>query len=77
MQADVADEEEAGLEFVVEAAGALHHGEIQAGLRELGDVLDRQIIQRALVLLAVEHEAVGVDRIGDAATGLPLRPYQP
>src|SRR5690606_37741891 len=47
------------------AAGLFEQGEIQAGLRQLVDVLDRQVVERALVLVAGEHEAVGVYGIGD------------
>ena len=70
VQADVADAEEGGVVHAVEAAGALHGGEVQARLLQLGDVLQRQVGDRALVALAAEHEAVDVDRVrhaGDAA----------
>ncbi len=64
VQADVADGEERGVVFVLEPARALHHREVQARRLQLLDVLDRQIGQRALVLVAAEHEAVDVDRLG-------------
>ena len=64
MQADVADAEERGVVLVLERAGLLHHREVQTGLLQLGDVLDRQVGQHALVARAAEDEAVDVDRLG-------------
>ena len=74
VQADVADEEQRGLVAAAEMPGLLHRREIQAGLVELLDVLDRKIGQRALVLLAAEHEAVGVHRIGEVVDRRALAP---
>ena len=62
VQADIADGEEGGFELVVELAGALHHREVQAGLLQFLDILDRQISDDTFVALAAEHETVGVDR---------------
>ena len=65
VHADVADEIETGFNLVAEGAGALERGKVQAGFLQFGDVLDRQIAERALVFLAVQHEAVAVHRFGD------------
>ncbi len=64
MQADVADGEEGGVVLTFERTAALHHREVQARLLQLLDVLGRQVGEHALVLLAADHEAVDVDRLG-------------
>ncbi len=64
MQANVADGEEGGVVLAFERTAALHHREIQAGLLQLLDVLGRQVGEHALVLLAADHEAVDVHRLG-------------
>jgi hypothetical protein len=74
VQADVADEEVAGFVLVAETAGPLHRREVQAGLRQFGDVLYRQVVQGALVLLAGEHETIRINRIGDLCDRLPFAP---
>ena len=72
VDADVADEIEAGFLLVAEMPRLLEHGEVEARLGQLGDVLDRQVVERALVFVAGQDEAVGVDRIGDLRDRLAL-----
>ena len=67
VQADVADAEERRVELAGELADPAQHGEIQPRLLQLGNVLDRQVVEHPLVALAAEQEAVEVDRIGQVA----------
>jgi hypothetical protein len=62
----VADVVVGGLELPVEHAGALHHRDVEAGVAQLGNGLDRQEAHAALVRSRLEREAVRVHRLGDA-----------
>ena len=67
VQADVADGEEGGVELAGKVADPAQHREVQPRLLQLRDVLDRQVVEHALVALPAEHEAVEVDRLGQLA----------
>ena len=72
VQAQVADVEVAHLVVVAEAVGLAHHGDVDAGLLEFLDVLDRDEGDAAPVGLLLGDEAAGVDAVGEAVQAVEL-----
>ena len=67
VQADLGDVEIGHLEIPAEAAGRVHHGDVDAGLTQLADLLHRQEADVAAVRAGVGGEAAQVDALGAGA----------